>query len=317
VLGARTLNAFFSDSDEESSASSTHKTKTQKKATWGIDRIDQRKLPLDHAFHYPSNAGEGVDIYIIDTGINVDHDEFKNKDGTSRARWGKTIPANDVNADGHGHGTHVAGTTAGKTYGIAKKANVIAVKVLRSNGSGTLSDVVKGMEYALQQHKKKKNAKSVANMSLGGGKSRALDLAANRIVQGGIVLAVAAGNDASDACDYSPAGATGPVTAGATNMMDQLAWFSNIGPCVDIFAPGQDITSSWIGSEDAVQTISGTSMASPHVAGALAVLMGGDKEYTSTQELKDELLSMATKSALKIVPKDTTHKLLYLDNSKL
>lgn len=184
-------------------------------------------------------------------------------------------------------GTHVAGTIAGKTYGVAKKAFIKAVKVLRSNGSGTMSDVVAGVEWVAKDHKKRvdeeaakfeaatggketpapapKKVKSVANMSLGGGKSRALDLAVNAVVSAGVHFAVAAGNDNRDACNYSPAAAEKAITVGATTIEDSRAWFSNWGKCVDIFGPGHQILSSWIGSTNATNTISGTSMASPHV----------------------------------------------------
>jgi cerevisin len=285
----------------------------QSNATWGIDRIDQRRLPLDTKFHYLANAGTGVTIYIVDTGVNIKHVEFKRKDGTSRASWGITVPTNDEDIDNHGHGTHVAGTTAGKKYGIAKNANVVAVKVLGSNGSGTLSDVIKGIEWVVEQHKAGKKRKSVANMSLGGGKSRILEVAVDRAVDAGVHFAVAAGNENADACYSSPAGAKKPITVGATDRRDTITWFSNTGKCVDILAPGLDITSAWIGSPYALNTISGTSMASPHVAGAFAAVLSSGKEFASTTDVKDALLAAATKSVIKGVPADTVNKLLYLD----
>jgi len=194
---------------------------------------------------------------------------------------------NDVDVDGNGHGTHCAGTIASRKYGVAKAANVIAVKVLGSNGSGTTSDVVGGITYAVQASIKKavqaaaelkatgrtRYKGSVANMSLGGGKSRALDQAVNRAVDSGLHFAVAAGNDNRDACDYSPAGAENAVTVGATTITDERAYFSNHGKCVDVLAPGLNIKSAWIGGRDAENTISGTSMASPHIAGLLAYLL--------------------------------------------
>ena len=166
--------------------------------------MDQRALPLDKQYFYPKTSGEGVDVYIVDTGVNIAHNEFE-----GRARWGKTIPAGDPDKDGNGHGTHVAGTIGGKTYGVAKKASIVAVKVLRSNGSGTLSDVIKGVSWVAEQHKNNleeaettgsKPKKSVANLSLGGGKSRAMDAAVNEAVKVGVHFAVAAGNDDADAC---------------------------------------------------------------------------------------------------------------------
>ncbi|KAI0310814.1 peptidase S8/S53 domain-containing protein, partial [Amylostereum chailletii] len=227
-------------------------------------------------------GGEGVDVYVIDTGINTNHREFQ-----GRAAWGKTVPKNDVDEDNNGHGTHCAGTIASAKYGVAKAANVIAVKVLGSNGSGSMSDVVDGVIFAADSAQVKaraaaaevkatgstKHKGSVANMSLGGGKSRALDDAVNGAVDTGLHFAVAAGNDNRDACSYSPAAAEKAVTVGASTLGDERAYFSNFGPCVDVFAPGLNILSTWIGSENAINTISGTSMASPHTAGMLAYLL--------------------------------------------
>ena len=251
----------------------------------GLARISHRpKLSLGTftKYEYHADAGKGVDVYVIDTGINIDHNEFEN-----RASWGKTIPQNDVDEDNNGHGTHCAGTIASRKYGVAKGANVIAVKVLGSNGSGSMSDVIAGVVFAATSAAEKataadaerkatgktKHKGSVANMSLGGGKSQALDDAVNGAVDTGLHFAVAAGNDNRDACSYSPAGAGKAVTVGASTLGDERAYFSNFGPCVDVFAPGLNILSTWIGSEDARNTISGTSMASPHTAGLLAYLL--------------------------------------------
>ncbi|THH08936.1 hypothetical protein EW146_g8829 [Bondarzewia mesenterica] len=258
---------------------------TQKSAPWGLARISHRpKLGFGTftKYEYEPSGGEGVDVYVIDTGINVKHKEFE-----GRASWGKTIPLNDVDDDNNGHGTHCAGTIASAKYGVAKAANVVAVKVLGSNGSGTMSDVVSGVDFASKAAKAKaeaaaaelkatgktKHKGSVANMSLGGGKSRALDDAVNAAVDNGLHFAVAAGNDNRDACSYSPAAAEKAVTVGASTLGDERAYFSNYGPCVDVFAPGLNILSTWIGSENASNTISGTSMASPHTAGLLAYLL--------------------------------------------
>ncbi|KAG1440291.1 hypothetical protein G6F57_019077 [Rhizopus arrhizus] len=189
--------------------------------------------------------------------------------------WGKTIPTDDNDQDGNGHGSHCAGTIAGKKYGVAKKAEPVAVKVLKSNGSGSMSDVVAGVDWATSDFlNRKKQAQeagksfkgAAANMSLGGGKSAALDRIVNGAVDAGLVFAVAAGNDNKDACDYSPARAEKAITVGASTVFDERAYFSNYGKCVDVFAPGLDIQSIWIGSNTATNTISGTSMASPHVA---------------------------------------------------
>jgi cerevisin len=258
---------------------------TQKGSPWGLARVSHRDrlgFSTFTKYLYDSEGGEGVDVYVVDTGINVAHTEFE-----GRASWGKTIPTNDVDEDGNGHGTHCAGTIASRKYGVAKKANVIAVKVLGSNGSGTMSDVVAGVAWAAQSAVKKlaearaeyaatgktKHKGSVANMSLGGGKSPSLDLAVNRAVDAGLHFAVAAGNDNKDACKYSPAAAEKAVTVGASTLGDERAYFSNHGECVDIFAPGLNILSTYIGSKDAIATLSGTSMASPHTAGLLAYLL--------------------------------------------
>ncbi|KAI9061436.1 hypothetical protein FKP32DRAFT_1613077 [Trametes sanguinea] len=258
---------------------------TQKRAPWGLARISHREKLTFGTFtkyEYDTQGGEGVDVYVIDTGINVNHVEFQ-----GRASWGKTIPANDVDEDGNGHGTHCAGTIASRQYGVAKAAHVIAVKVLGSNGSGTMSDVVGGVVWAANQAKEKAAAAleefkktgktshkgSVANMSLGGGKSKALDDTVNKAVDAGMHFAVAAGNDNRDACNNSPAAAEKAITVGASTLGDQRAYFSNHGPCVDVFAPGLNILSTYIGSNTSQTTMSGTSMASPHTAGLLAYLL--------------------------------------------
>lgn len=295
----------------------------EKNAPWGLARISHRDSLTFSDFNkylYAADAGEGVDVYVIDTGTNTEHVDFE-----GRAHWGKTIPANDADEDGNGHGTHCSGTVAGKKYGVAKKANVYAVKVLRSNGSGTMSDVVKGVEWAADAHteKAKKGKKgfkgSAANMSLGGGKSPALDRAVNGAVSAGIHFAVAAGNDNADSCSYSPAAAEQAITVGASALDDSRAYFSNYGKCNDIFAPGLSILSTWIGSKYAVNTISGTSMASPHIAGLLAYYLSlqpsSDSAYAveeiTPKKLKANIISIATKGALSDVPADTENLLAW------
>lgn len=269
---------------------------------------------------YAADAGEGVDAYVIDTGTNTEHVDFE-----GRAHWGKTIPSGDADEDGNGHGTHCSGTVAGSKYGVAKKANVYAVKVLRSNGSGTMADVVKGVEWAANAHteKAKKGKKgfkgSVANMSLGGGKSPALDRAVNGAVAAGIHFAVAAGNDNADSCNYSPAAAENAITVGASALDDSRAYFSNYGTCNDIFAPGLSILSTWIGSKYATNTISGTSMASPHICGLLAYFLSlqpsSDSAYAvaeiTPKKMKENLISVATEGALSDVPSNTKNVLAW------
>ncbi|KJA18128.1 hypothetical protein HYPSUDRAFT_145495 [Hypholoma sublateritium FD-334 SS-4] len=279
---------------------------TQKSAPWGLARISHRpKLTFSTftKYVYDPQGGEGVDVYVVDTGINVDHVEFE-----GRASWGKTVPDNDVDDDGNGHGTHCAGTIASRKYGVAKSANVIAVKVLGSNGSGSMSDVVGGVVWAANQAKAKataaaaevaltgstKHKGSVANMSLGGGKSQALDTAVDKAVKSGLHFAVAAGNDNRDACNYSPAASELAVTVGASTLGDQRAYFSNHGACVDIFAPGLNILSTFKGSKTATATLSGTSMASPHTAGLLAYLLSiyPSAEFDPLFDNADNLVSI-------------------------
>lgn len=299
---------------------------TQNGAPWGLSRISHRErlnLGSFNKYLYDDNAGKGVTSYVIDTGINVKHKDF---DG--RAQWGKTIPDNDEDLDGNGHGTHCAGTIASKHYGVAKGAEVVAVKVLRSNGSGTMSDVIKGVEFAAQSHQKavKENKKgfkgSTANMSLGGGKSPALDLAVNAAVKAGIHFAVAAGNENQDACNTSPAAAEQAITVGASTLSDDRAYFSNYGKCVDIFAPGLNILSTYIGSDDATATLSGTSMASPHVAGLLTYFLSlqpdSDSDFfvagshgVTPEQLKKKLIAYSTKDVLYDLPEDTPNALIY------
>lgn len=304
------------------------KSATQHSAPWGLARISHREslgFSTYNKYIHQANGGEGVDVYVIDTGTNVNHVDFE-----GRARWGKTIPQGDADEDGNGHGTHCSGTVGGKKYGVSKKANIIAVKVLRSNGSGTMSDVVKGVEYAALQHLKRAEEKdpkfkgSAANMSLGGGKSPTLDRAVNAAVQAGLHFAVAAGNDNADSCNYSPAAAEKAITVGASTFDDSRAYFSNYGKCVDIFAPGLNIQSTWIGSDHAINTISGTSMASPHVAGLLAYFLSlapdSDSEFASDkltpEKLKKNIIAIASKDVLSQIPSDTVNLLAWNGGGK-
>jgi cerevisin len=300
---------------------------TEKNAPWGLARISHRdslSFGTYNKYLYSADGGEGVDVYVIDTGTNYEHEDFE-----GRAKWGKTIPSGDEDVDGNGHGTHCSGTVAGKKYGVAKKAHVYAVKVLRSNGSGTMADVMKGVEWAAEAHlKEAKDAKdgkrknfkgSTANMSLGGGKSPALDDVVDAAVDAGLHFAVAAGNDNADACNYSPAASKKALTVGASAIDDSRAYFSNYGKCVDIFGPGLSIQSTWIGSKTAVNTISGTSMASPHLCGLTAYYLSlqpaSESDYgmaaITPEKLKSKMISVATKGALSDIPKDTPNLLAW------
>ncbi|KZT41870.1 subtilisin-like serine protease [Sistotremastrum suecicum HHB10207 ss-3] len=278
----------------------------QKGAPWGLARVSHRKklgFGTFTRYEYDPRGGEGVTAYVVDTGVNIRHVEFE-----GRASWGKTIPKNDVDEDGNGHGTHCAGTIASRRYGVAKAAEIVAVKVLGSNGSGSMSDVVDGVIWAAEDALKKKKAAeaelaatgktkhkgSVANMSLGGGASPSLDRAVNAAVDTGLHFAVAAGNDNKDACNYSPAAAQKAVTVGASTITDERAYFSNHGSCVDVFAPGLNILSTWTGSSTAVNRISGTSMASPHTAGLLAYLLSIYPDATFDPVVTDDYVAAHT-----------------------
>jgi len=264
----------------------------QSKATWGLDRVAERDLNLDGVFRY-GVTGAGVDSYIVDTGIAINHKDF-----SGRAIWGVNYADNE-NTDCNGHGTHVAGTVGGDVYGVAKKTTLIAVKVLDCNGSGTNAGVISGVNWVVTSANSRKRP-SVANMSLGGGKSTALDQAVAAAIAAGVTFSIAAGNSNMDACNTSPAnvptaitvGATGTDSTGATQV-DNRAYFSNFGSCVSIFAPGLMITSSWIGGNDAIQTISGTSMAAPHVAGIVAAYLEAHPAATPAQ-VKSALVADAS-----------------------
>ncbi len=246
----------------------------QASPTWGIDRIDQRDLPLSNSYHYDFD-GTGVTAYVVDTGVLNGHNEFG-----GRSSSGYDFIDNDSDTtDCNGHGTHVAGTIGGSTYGVAKNVNIVGVRVLNCSGSGSNSGVIAGINWV----KNNASGPSVANMSLGGGASQATDDAVNAAVAAGISFVVAAGNDNSNACNYSPARAADAVTVGSTTSSDARSSFSNYGTCLDIYAPGSSIKSAWYTSNSATNTISGTSMAAPHVAGVAALYLNETPSMSPTQ----------------------------------
>jgi|KBSSwiStaDraftv2_1062776.scaffolds.fasta_scaffold81989_3 subtilisin family serine protease len=266
---------------------------TQSSATWGLDRIDQRALPLSTTYSY-TNTGSGVTAYIIDTGIRFSHNEFG-----GRATSGFDAVDGGSADDCNGHGTHVAGTVGGATYGVAKGVALKAVRVLDCGGSGSWSGVIAGLDWVTANH----SSPAVGNMSLGGGASVSVDDAVKRTIASGVAMAVAAGNGnqggrAQDACKYSPARVPEAMTIGATDKTDTKTSWSNYGSCVDWFGPGLGITSSWYSSNSATNTISGTSMATPHTAGVAALYLQSNPSSTPAQ-VRDALYANSTKSVVK------------------
>jgi subtilisin family serine protease len=275
---------------------------TQTNATWGLDRIDQRDLPLNGTYVYNAD-GTGVRAYIIDTGIRASHQEFG---GRVSGGFTSISDGNGTN-DCNGHGTHVAGTVGGTVYGVAKKVALIPVRVLNCQGSGTTSGVIAGVDWVTANHVKP----AVANMSLGGGASSSLDNAVANSIAAGVTYAVAAGNSNANACNYSPARAGPALTVGATTSTDARASYSNFGSCLDLFAPGSSITSAWSTSNTATNTISGTSMASPHVAGVAALILQGSPA-ASPATVGQAITSNATTGKVTNAGSGSPNRLLYM-----
>jgi len=251
-------------------------TTTENNATWGLDRIDQRDLPLDTQYTYAAD-GTGATVFVIDTGINTSHVEFTGRINTNLAAY--AIDDGYGYEDCNGHGTHVSGTIAGSVLGVAKKATLVPLRVLDCEGTGPSEGTIAALDYVVQVHP----PKSVVNMSLGGAASPATDTAVRNVVGAGVTVVVAAGNENQDACNVSPAREPTAITVGASTKTDARASFSNYGSCVDLFAPGFDIRSAWINGSSAINTISGTSMASPHVAGAAALYVAQNAGATPAQ----------------------------------
>lgn len=277
---AKDPNVAYVEKDQIIHVSAT----TQASAPWGLDRLDQASLPLDRSYSY-SGEGSGVNAYVIDTGILMTHQEFE-----GRASSGFDFVDNDSDAtDCNGHGTHVSGTIGSRKFGVAKKIKLIGVRVLDCDGSGSYSQVIAGVDWVTANHKKP----AVANMSLGGPISQALEDAIANSVKAGVTYALAAGNDNQSACLSSPSRMKEAIKVGATTSGDQRSSFSNFGECVDIFAPGSDIESTWDTSTTATNIISGTSMATPHVAGVVALYLERNPA-SSPAQVKAALVAGAT-----------------------
>ncbi|MET9802807.1 S8 family peptidase [Streptomyces sp. NPDC006368] len=279
---------------------------TQSNPTWGIDRVDQRNLPLSKTYTYDTTASN-VNAYIIDTGIRTSHSEF----GGRAVVGTDTVGGGQNGQDCQGHGTHVAGTVGGKTYGVAKAAKLIAVRVLDCNGSGTTAGVIAGVDWVTANAVKP----AVANMSLGGGANTSLDNAVKRSIASGVSYAIAAGNGnilglPENACNTSPARVPEAITVGATDSADKRASFSNYGTCLDLFAPGVNVTSSWKDSDTATKTISGTSMAAPHTAGVAALYLAAHPTASPAQ-VRDALVNNATTGKVQNPLTGSPNRLLY------
>jgi subtilisin family serine protease len=272
---------------------------TQSNPPWGLDRIDQRNRPLSGTYTY-NWTGSGVRAYVIDTGILTSHTQFGGRASNVFDAFGGN------GSDCNGHGTHVAGTIGGSTYGVAKSSLPRGVRVLNCSGSGSNSGVIAGVDWVRTNH----IAPAVANMSLGGGASSALDTAVNNLSNAGVTIAVAAGNSNADACGSSPARAANAITVGSTTTSDARSSFSNFGPCLDIFAPGSGILSAWWTSTTATATLSGTSMASPHVAGAAALYKQANPS-ASAGTIRNALVNNATTNVISGAGSGSPNRLLY------
>ncbi|KAF9901050.1 serine protease [Linnemannia zychae] len=303
----------------------------QEDAPWGLSRISRRSsLPKREGsetgapnfdYGHDPRGGYNVTVFVVDTGINIQHKEFE-----GRAEWGITTVASGNEYDDHGHGTHCAGTVGSRAFGVSKSVHLVAVKVIGDDGNGHTSDFIAGVDYVMRRHAELKAERginhrgSVMSISLGYERTRAMDTVVRNAIEAGIHVAVAAGNSDSNHCKIQSPRAEGMVTVGASTVEDERAYFSNYGPCVDIFAPGLTVLSTWIGNDTATELGSGTSMATPHIAGLLAYYLGLIPSSPSLgfysgsvtpKELKSLVLSRATRGALKNVPSNTVNLLAY------
>jgi serine protease len=289
---------------------------TQNGAVWGIDRADQRDLPLNGSYSYPDQGGQGVHVYVIDTGLNPNHAEFTGRVGTSRNFVGGLLGFGSVDpnawTDCNGHGTHVSSSATGTSWGIAKKATIHAVRVLDCQGTGSGSAILGGMDWVIANAQQP----AVANLSLGtlNGRSTDQETGVRNMVNANIAVAVAAGNDSANACNTSPAAEPAVLTVGATERTDARASYSNFGPCLDLFGPGSDIVAANYSNNSGSTSMSGTSMASPHVAGALALLRGQNPGL-SAASVQNALVADSTPNKVTNPGAGSPNKLLYVANS--
>eukprot|EP00160_Parvularia_atlantis_P016337 Unigene5138_Nuclearia_a/m.15772 Unigene5138_Nuclearia_a/g.15772 ORF Unigene5138_Nuclearia_a/g.15772 Unigene5138_Nuclearia_a/m.15772 type:complete len:420 (-) Unigene5138_Nuclearia_a:83-1342(-) len=283
-------------------AADVDRTEQRNPPSWGLDRIDQALQPLDQLFRYPDVAGADVDVYSLDTGVDVEHPDFG-----GRAVWGKTIVAGSADADGNGHGTSTAAIAVGTSFGVAKRANVIAVKVFNDGGFGSTADLIAGLDYVIASAEAHKPNRAVAMMALGGSKSPALESAVQTAVEADIVVAAAAGSSATDACNFSPGGSPLVLTVAATDASDSYAGTSNGGPCVKLAAPGVLVTTARPGGGNT--TITGSSFGCAHAAGAAAIALSLHRDYSPAQ-IEQLLIDQSTKDVLRNVPANTANRLL-------
>lgn len=280
----------------------------QLNAPWGLDRIDQRYLPLTRTYTF-AGTGQGVNAYVIDTGIYPSHADFKGRASAAYDALGEN------GLDCNGHGTHVAGTIGSSTFGVAKNVRLFGVRVLGCSGSGAWSDVINGVNWVTwhRQQPAQRESPAVANISLGGAAESSVDVAVRNSIRANVTYVVAAGNADADARLYSPGRLPDAITVAATDMLDRRGTFSNWGPAVDLFAPGVQITSTWIGGELLIRTLTGTSMASPHVAGAAALYLQSHRS-ASPAAVRSALVGASTNGVISEVGQGTPNRLLFASN---